>query len=555
MRDTVAAPIKAMEAELAEQRTLLERILDQIEVRDTLLTMGLPGGPKPKQKEEYESVKANVPTASIKTPSTTAPVAPSVLVDTSPDAVKVVRKTTQTALESAEASGAAAPSPTKMTGQTTIAMTADNVYSITPEKSARGRRASTLLQPTTRPTRTGAHRQSLNRSSCRKNQSWKMSQSIVRMDLTRESTGHTMQTEARQDNPRHDNRTVRGRRKERNRLTWNIGQSPKATSFSDSAGAASSTGADSPLQASSTIHEPSPKYVLLIGDSNVAQLERPILGMVGRNSNCTVASLGNLTMKAVVDYAFGYISQSIEPCKMLVILHAGLVDIISHRSLGQNSIEEMWYQMEAALNDLLCFVNLHRVRLIVCSIPVVCGYETECKFINSRLKLKFSMSSTVFRDFSRSRCDAKEALVAGTLASESKVRHVAVTLATDIANHLSIRMRHCMDIPRTNNQTAHSNHSRDNFAGGSSQCAALRPHKHSVSPYQFGPFHYRGRNRDWGPPQAPLTRSCVETIAPPINKPHQNCLTCFPPRTQRGGLAPMRQRTWGCRDLHRKRRI
>ena len=55
----------------------------------------------------------------------------------------------------------------------------------------------------------------------------------------------------------------------------------------------------------------------------------------------------------------------------------------------------MWDEMEDGLNDLVSFVHRHRLRLTVCSVPVVAAYKDECREINAKLQTIFDMSAVV----------------------------------------------------------------------------------------------------------------------------------------------------------------
>lgn len=180
------------------------------------------------------------------------------------------------------------------------------------------------------------------------------------------------------------------------------------------------------------------RALLVAGDSNIARLRGPLSGLLGRDPRVAFMSVDRGTTRDVTDEVLRHSALRVKDTSLLVIIHVGVNDIINPWIRGDRNIEEIWFDMESGLNDLIGNLSYRAHELAVCAVPLVEGFELDCAVINSKLEAKLSGSAASFVQLTHIPKSKQNIHADGILYGTKGVQLVAKALACEAARHLDI---------------------------------------------------------------------------------------------------------------------
>lgn len=180
------------------------------------------------------------------------------------------------------------------------------------------------------------------------------------------------------------------------------------------------------------------KTALVIGSSNVNRFRKFVVEALGNDPRYDIYSFSGATMRTVVTNTIRYFNHHNETSNQLVVIHAGLNDIVNYKQRKNRSLDDVWNEVEDALNQLVSVSQHKKIRLVVCSIPLADGFKGDCLLINSRLQTKFANSSIIFKDLSYIQENRKNMHFDGVHFGIHGARRIAQLITCELADHLGV---------------------------------------------------------------------------------------------------------------------
>lgn len=174
---------------------------------------------------------------------------------------------------------------------------------------------------------------------------------------------------------------------------------------------------------------------LLVAGTDTNRFKGHLNAYLWHDPRVEFISAKGASTRDIVNRILGHSALQKNETSVMVIIHIGIYDIVKPYACGGCDVEEVWLEMESALNDLIGAISFRSYELVVCSVPLVAGYELVCGRINSRLEAKLSGSAIVFMNFSEMQRDKQ---TRGLYYGEHETRIIAKDLAFKAAAHLGL---------------------------------------------------------------------------------------------------------------------
>lgn len=145
---------------------------------------------------------------------------------------------------------------------------------------------------------------------------------------------------------------------------------------------------------------PSGKVVFIVGSSNAVRFGRHVHTMLLNDARCRLHCDPRATLRRMVGDVRRYVALGTRAgYEKFVVLHMDLNNLVD-MSLNKN-ICDIWQNIDTQLNRLLTLCHNHKIRLTICSIPVVsrCGSidrRNDCRYLNTLLAGKIKNTPVDF---------------------------------------------------------------------------------------------------------------------------------------------------------------
>lgn len=145
---------------------------------------------------------------------------------------------------------------------------------------------------------------------------------------------------------------------------------------------------------------PPSKLVFIVGSSNAVRFGRYVRAMLSNDVRCRMLCYSRATLHRIVGNLRRYVALgSSAVSEKLVVLHMDLNNLLD-TSLNKN-IHDIWRNLDSQMDILLTLCHKHKIRLTICSIPVVGGRgsfnrQNDCRYLNELLTEKIKGSAVDF---------------------------------------------------------------------------------------------------------------------------------------------------------------
>lgn len=186
-----------------------------------------------------------------------------------------------------------------------------------------------------------------------------------------------------------------------------------------------------------------PKSVLIAGSSNISRIGENVCSMLNHTARCNVSGQNGALLSQVVAEICRHIAiYNVRPVNQLLILHAGLEDVLKRPD--NIELDQLWSSLDMKLDELITVCDENKIRLSVCSLPVVTGgpgldFRRDCEYINSKMAAKFRRLGIFFRDLSYIQRAKATTHVDGVHFTWRGAKMAARPIAREVATFLGIK--------------------------------------------------------------------------------------------------------------------